>query len=332
VEYGSAAEEREMSNFERFFQDPDPKKGPYLKFGMSGIACRNLRTALGYLKFRLPPGDDYDEKLRDAVLAFQQQIGHKRQDGILGPETRKLLIEKLIAREREGESIFQRLDEPGPPLKKPRPSWLPGDFQTLATLVDRDAPELEPVLTVARRALGCGMGDLLDTGKGSAVYSVASALYEALRCGTEILYDYEPANPGEGRQEVRVAREVLADRVGTCLDLALMFAALLERGHLAPAVVLADPGGTWHAMAGYFRELDPSHHGVVITDGKEIRRLTEEGILTPVEVTGLSAVQGVKKDFYQARRKGLEKSRRYKPLAVVNILAARNQGLVPGKP
>ncbi|MEQ1610317.1 MAG: hypothetical protein ABL956_15325 [Hyphomonadaceae bacterium] len=78
-------------HLERYFLDPAT---PVLSVGASGIACANLRQALGRLRFA-PAGPDfsdrYDEALAEAVFKLQQHHHHTSHDGKCGPGTRALL-------------------------------------------------------------------------------------------------------------------------------------------------------------------------------------------------------------------------------------------------
>ncbi len=210
-----------------------------------------------------------------------------------------------------------------------RPTWPPGDFAALATLVERDAPELESVLLFAREGLGCGFGDRLQRGDHKAHSDIVGAVYEALRLSRTIRYDYEPANPGVNVQEVRLAGEILRTGVGTCLDLALLFAALLERAHLAPAILALDTGNGWHILGGYFIPGESPRSEVVIQNVEEILYLVNSGHLVVIEATGVAQIGGMKKPFSQACRDGLEALRNTIPLALVNVQVAREQGILP---
>lgn len=207
--------------------------------------------------------------------------------------------------------------------------WTPGEFAELATLVDRNTQELDPILQTAVRALGSGFGEVLTLAYATGVREVASALYEAVRCTTRLQYDHEPANPGDPHQEVRVAGQVLRNEVATCLDLALLYAALLERAHVAPAVLLVEGKDGWHAIGAFFDKGCESTRPHVVTDPQTIRELVRTGSLIPVETTGLCTTKGKKKTYTRACEEGMSLVTNGRPLAMVNILASRNSGHKP---
>jgi len=97
----------EYQSFERFFNDPEHR---VLRPGMSGVACRNIRTALRMLDYQVEWGDEYDDALEQAVLRFQIDHGHTSRDGLVGPGTRQLLTRKFI--DERGPAIFERMNDP----------------------------------------------------------------------------------------------------------------------------------------------------------------------------------------------------------------------------
>jgi hypothetical protein len=207
--------------------------------------------------------------------------------------------------------------------------WLPGAFSELPALVDRNASQLDPILQAAVGALGSGFGEVLARSFATGARDIASALYEAIRCNTRLQYDHEPANPGDQLQEVRIANQVLSFGVGTCLDLALLYAALAERAHLAPGILIVRNNAGWHAMGGFFDAGSESGIASVVTDSKVISDLARSGSFVAIETTGLSVAEGRKKGFARACEEGTLAIQNATPVALVNILAGREMGLAP---
>ena len=104
-----------VDRFERYFRHPD---GPHevLGLGDRGVACMNVRRALGMLGVTdargASEGETFDEALETAVRAFQDKFRHRVSDGRVGPGTRRLIVSNLLG--RFDASIFHRLKRPDP--------------------------------------------------------------------------------------------------------------------------------------------------------------------------------------------------------------------------
>jgi len=121
----------------------------------------------------------------------------------------------------------------------------------------------------------------------------------------------------------------LAAEAATCLDLALLFAAIVEAAGGAPAILIVRRAEGLHAIGGSFdmgAELDIDH---VTTDAEAIRALVTDRKLTVVETTGLSATRGKKKPFDRACDEAVGLLTADTPLALINVMAARKLGIKP---
>jgi len=79
---------------ERYLRDPIVGDG-VLAPPFDGQVCENIRSALRLLGIRIESGTRYDDKLKSAVLEFQETYSHENQDGLFGPGTRRLLAQVL---------------------------------------------------------------------------------------------------------------------------------------------------------------------------------------------------------------------------------------------
>jgi hypothetical protein len=68
-------------------------------------------------------------------------------------------------------------------------------------------------------------------------------------------YGLEPPPYSEDRQKVRSPKLIVEHKTATCIDLACLFASLLESARQSPLIVVLDRPGAAHALAGY-RALD----------------------------------------------------------------------------
>jgi 5'-methylthioadenosine/S-adenosylhomocysteine nucleosidase len=92
----STSDPESTKDLEHFFRDLP--LGDTLRRGASGIAVRNIQTALNWLGYRRAwNGLNYDDQLAECVRQFQIDNDHRNKDGCVGPGTRRLLVEKLLA-------------------------------------------------------------------------------------------------------------------------------------------------------------------------------------------------------------------------------------------
>lgn len=136
----------------------------------------------------------------------------------------------------------------------------------------------------------------VDSGIRREAADLLHAVYEALHSRNDIEYARPEAISlarGVEYQKIRTAGEILdrgETRSGqaTCLDLTLVFAGVLERLKLSPAIILLSdtPNQVSHAIPAAWA----SHIGFQrahLTDSNEIRKAVAQGKLLPVESTGV---------------------------------------------
>ncbi len=121
--------------------------------------------------------------------------------------------------------------------------------ELLAAFVRPNAPVLAPLLKDASERLRAATGDASLSGYQSRdpkrVWRTAAALYEAVQArGTS--YISPPASFEVTGQKVRTHEQVIEGGQGTCLDLTVLLAALLEQTGLHPLLVVVQG----HAFPG----------------------------------------------------------------------------------
>lgn len=207
--------------------------------------------------------------------------------------------------------------------------WQVCDFTELPRFVDRDARCLEPILRAANCALGGSVGQEFDRMTATSRSRIAQAIYHSVASTTELKYDYEPATPGASYQEVRLAGGVVKYGVATCIDLSLFYAALLERSHMPPAILVLERNGGLHAIGGFF-ELDAERTvDQLCTDKDRLQNIIDSGSVVLIETMGLATYNGRKMSFEEAKTEALIAVREGRPLALINVLAARGRGCQP---
>ncbi|WP_207456412.1 DUF4011 domain-containing protein [Herbiconiux sp. SYSU D00978] len=217
----------------------------------------------------------------------------------------------------------------GPTLRVPvavdDPGALPEDASpaSLATLVTPGAAAVEPVLRAASRLLADTTGDGRTNGYADGAErapAVAAAIFETLR-SLEISHVASPAAPSR----VRLPDEVLRDRLGTSLDLALLYAGCLEAAGLDPVLFLADGG----AFTGFATEHRPGALDAV-TGGNTAANLVATDQVVAVEVGALAAGRGaasypdavaLASSYFRAPLRPLD--------AMVDVARARLDGVRP---
>jgi len=116
--------------------------------------------------------------------------------------------------------------------------WARAEERALARYVDPDDLPSEFKLSPDVNRL-----DVFVEGKGKAI---AALLYQQL-CEQNIQYDLAPFNPRTGViQLIRKPATILAEKRGTCLDMAILFAAMCLDSDLLPLIIVIEG----HAFAG----------------------------------------------------------------------------------
>jgi DNA polymerase III delta prime subunit len=113
--------------------------------------------------------------------------------------------------------------------------------ELLAAFVTPNHPVLSRILVNASKFLDTWTGesslDEYQTKDPNRVRSQVAAVYEALR-SESLVYCTPPASFEKYGQRVRLVDKVLTEKIGTCLDLTLLFASCLEAIGIRPLLVL----------------------------------------------------------------------------------------------
>ena len=104
-----------------------------------------------------------------------------------------------------------------------------------------------------------------DDGNVAKIWDMVSALYTVLSNKT-LTYCLPPASFEKNGQKIRFAGDILKNKVGTCLDISLLFASVLEQMGLYPVIVLLKE----HAFVGVW--LKPTSFGSILVEDAEVVR------------------------------------------------------------
>lgn len=168
-------------------------------------------------------------------------------------------------------------------------SWLWSDRsqEILAAYVQPNHPVLRQVLDDAVAILASRGQRVMLSGYQvpQHVRPIVEGIYQAL-VNLEITYSNPPSSWDLlGGQRIRNAQVVLEEKVGTCLDTAILFASLLEASGLNPVVAVI-PG---HAFVGYwtakFYSEQPQIPGWTEITIAEVMNFVDSGYIELIETT-----------------------------------------------
>jgi hypothetical protein len=153
----------------------------------------------------------------------------------------------------------------------------------LAAFSTPNDPSVDKVLHSASTILGkAGKSDAIDgykAGSRERVWEIASAIYTAI-CNMDIKYSVPPASFENDGQKIRLPGQIIENRVGTCLDLTMLYVSATEQAGLNPVIAL--PKG--HALAGVW--LQPEElASIVIDDAETLRKRIQLKELVLIETT-----------------------------------------------
>lgn len=155
----------------------------------------------------------------------------------------------------------------------------------LAAFVLPNSKAIVPVLQRARELLGQRTGSRSTEGYQGGderVHQLAEAVYDAL-CEQKIDYSNPPASFDGYGQKIRSPRTILSEKVGTCLDTSVLYAACLAQVGLDPVIFLVQG----HAFSGYLASEIQVPQDTVVSDIAELVELFAKERVHPVETTSL---------------------------------------------
>ncbi len=186
----------------------------------------------------------------------------KLSGSYLGELTESLRGEVRFRVARAGETIATR---EFPVELLARAEW--GGAATMAELLPAFVMPNDPAIDTLLKATSdvlrrAGKPDGIDgytSESRQRVWQLASAMWSAV-AGKRISYALPPASFEVEGQKVRTPSAILESRVGTCLDTALLFAAVMEQAGLNPLLILTEG----HAFVGVW--LQPQEFSTLLTD------------------------------------------------------------------
>lgn len=227
----------------------------------------------------------------------------------------------------EGEQIFSR-NYPIDILAYDQWSGLNVLPEMLAAFITPNHSAILPIIKRAASILGQWTGspslDEYQSRNPDRVRKQMAAVYTAI-AEQQIIYSTIPASFEAFGQRVRLADSVMAQKLGTCLDMALLYASCLESIGLHALIILTQG----HAFAGAWL-VPETFPDATIDDVSLLTKRTAEGIydITLVETTCMN--MGHQTDFDDAVKMAngkLTDSANF--LLAIDVRRARHSGVRP---
>jgi hypothetical protein len=200
--------------------------------------------------------------------------------------------------------------------------------ELVAAFVRPNDPTNEAVLRNAAEKLRAAGRDPALVGynarKKARAWELAEAIWAALS-DERIVYALPPQSFEQKGQKVRSPSAILERKLGTCLDLALLFAGCLEQAGLNPVIGFCDG----HAFAGVWL-IDDAFSLGVIDEAQTIRKRLQAEELVLVEVTLLTSDRPIRFRAAVDKAAGLvaaDAEKRFELL--VDIRRARHRQIKP---
>jgi very-short-patch-repair endonuclease len=158
--------------------------------------------------------------------------------------------------------------------------------ELLAAFVRPTDPSVDVILREASGKLSAaGRDEAMDgyrKGTKARAWEIADAIWAAL-VSHSIAYVLPPKSFERSGQQVRGPSDILSRKVGTCLDLTLLYGACLEQAGLNPILVLTEG----HSFVGIWLA-DEDFSSLVIDDPQMLRKRVQLDEMVMVETTLLT--------------------------------------------
>lgn len=200
--------------------------------------------------------------------------------------------------------------------------------QLLPAFVMPNDPAIANILRAAAKRLAdhghSGGLDGYQSGDPQRAYMLGAAIYSAI-AGLGLYYAEPPASFESRGQKVRRPATMMEERLATCLDTALLFAAALEAAGLHPVVLMFQG----HAAVGLW--LTKRTFGNAIeTDQMEVRKALASRELIVFETTGVAHRPAMTMEAAQkALDHRMSDEEEHAFVAAIDVRRARSSGITP---
>lgn len=161
--------------------------------------------------------------------------------------------------------------------------------ELLAAFVLPNDPAVDTLIKAAAEVLRRDSVEGYQSRSRARVHEIASAVWSAVSAA-RLTYAEPPASFEWRGQKVRSPSQILETGLGTCLDTALLFAAVLEQAGLYPVIALTKG----HAFAGVW--LQPQEFAtLLVEDAADLRKRVELQELVLFETTLATGPRSLKR-------------------------------------
>lgn len=200
--------------------------------------------------------------------------------------------------------------------------------QLLPAFVMPNDPAVARILrTAAERLAAHGQPSGLDGYQSSdpqRAYMLGAAIYSAI-AGMGLHYAEPPTSFESRGQKVRRPATVVEERLATCLDTSLLFAAALEAAGLYPAILMFDG----HAAVGLWL-VKRTFGNAIETDPMEVRKALASRELIVFETTGVTHRPAMTLEAAQrALDHRMSEEEAHAFVAAIDVRRARSGGITP---
>jgi hypothetical protein len=249
----------------------------------TGVDLREVSVHLSSEPRFITPGVWRIDRIADADVHHLTTVDLKLDQTFLSGLTASRRAELVVRVESSRQPLAERKIEVNllPPGHWGGSGAAP---ELLAAFVRPTDPSIVDVILreAADKLSKAGRNPAIDgyrAGKKARAWELAEAIWAAL-VGHSIGYVLPPKSFERRGQMVRAPADLLSHRVGTCLDLALLYASCLEQAGLNPIVVLIEG----HAFAGLWL-IDEEYSIPVVDDAQTLRKRIQLQELLFVEMT-----------------------------------------------
>jgi len=161
--------------------------------------------------------------------------------------------------------------------------WEPNNGDGLVNHLSMDHSYVEDRVNRVKNEM---VGSLGTNRSRANSMEICRRLYDNLRKRDDFVYELEPQSMMANSQQIRKAQEFDVNNSATCIDLACLFASLLEKAYQRSVIVVLDGPGFAHALVGYWAPDEPNEHQSL--DLGTIRGAQMRGDLVLFESTGVA--------------------------------------------